>query len=171
MEKKPEVMIHSEKGKRSAILAPTSHLLQRVGAQLWLWPQHCRNPLSVIFLPALLSRPALACLFCFSLLFPCHFVQYPVFKHARILFGLHKSTWSFVKFHATVYPLFNHHFAFPHGFGLFHRTGLPEADLPGPCEVCMLWRSTPLPLLISSPLPHHQRLQYMIMHMRHHCYL
>lgn len=66
----------------------TSHLLQRVKARLWLWPQHCRNPLSVIFLPALPSRPALACLFCFSLLFPCHFVQYPGFKHARIIFGL-----------------------------------------------------------------------------------
>lgn len=81
-------VIHSENAKRPAVVAPNSHLLQRVGARLWPWPQHCRNPLSVIFLPALPSRPALACLFCFSLLFPCHFVQYSGFKHARILSGL-----------------------------------------------------------------------------------
>lgn len=44
-------------------------LCRESGSRFWLQPQYCRNPLSIIFLPALPSRSALACLFCFSLIF------------------------------------------------------------------------------------------------------
>lgn len=118
-----------KKGRDQQFQPQPPHLLQIWGSTLALDSALQESP--VHRLPP--SRPALACLFCFSLLLPCHFMQYSSFKRARILF------WSFrlstgllglLFCHAinpSVYCLFNHHFAFPHVFGLFHSTGLPKS--------------------------------------------
>lgn len=81
---------HSEKGKQLAVLAPISFRL-RVGVWLWIWPQHCRSCL----LPPSAAQQTCSV---FSLLMPCHFVQYSSFKHAQILFGLLASSQGFLVF-------------------------------------------------------------------------
>lgn len=156
-------MIHSQKGKQSAVPTLTSHLVQRVRDRFWLQPQYCRNPLYIIFLPALPSRSALPCLFCFSLIFHalCAILWFKACKDFFWYFSLSTRLLGLLLCYASnpsVCCLFDHHVAFPHILGLFHSTGLPKAGLPRLCKVCMFWWSTPLPLLISSPLPHRQKL-------------
>lgn len=128
LKKKPSSnaeVTHSEKGKQLAVLAPTSFRL-RVGVWLWIWPQRCRSCL----LPP--SAAQQTCSGLFSLLMPCHFVQYSSFKHAQILFGPLASSQGFLVFCLSCskpigllsfLPLF----CFSTCFCTIYSTGLPDA--------------------------------------------
>lgn len=99
----------------------------RVGAWLWIWPQHCRDPIlssSSQCCPADLLWPVLML---------CHLVQYFNFKHARILFGLLASPQDYLVFcllHNKLIGLlsFLPSFCFSTCFCTISSTGLPKAD-------------------------------------------